>query len=195
MDLDEVWRHIDEQRGVFCEIAADLSDVQLATQSLCAGWTTRDVVAHLALAHTGPVDVAVGLLRARGSFNAMIHDTAVRRAHSSTVTEDVARVRSFVGSRRKAPVVSPLEPLTDALVHTQDLARPLGIEVSMPTDAALTAAHRVWTMGFPFDAQKRFRGRRLVATDVDWAVGEPDGEVTEAPISELLMLVSGRPAR
>ena len=99
-------------------------------------------------------------------------------------------LRAMVGSRRKAPVVSDLEPLIDQLVHGQDMVRVLGRQRSMPTEAAATAAQRVWSTGFPFHAAKRLRGYELVATDHAWRAGE--GRVVEAPIADLLLLVTGR---
>jgi uncharacterized protein (TIGR03083 family) len=190
MDIDEVWRHIDAQRAQFCELVEGLDENQLATTSLCEAWTVRDVAAHLALAQSGARAVAVGLVRARGSFDGMVRDTALRRTAAATVAEDLAAIRAMVGSRKRAPVVSSIEPLTDVLVHTQDVARPLGIDVPMPLDAAATSADRVWSMGFPWFPKRRFRGRRLVAADRDWSVGE--GEVTEAPMADLLLLLTGR---
>ena len=185
-----MWRHIDTQRARFCDLVEGLDEEQLATRSLCEAWTTRDVAAHLALSQSGAREVAVGLVRARGSFDRMIRDTALRRAATATVAEDLAAIRAMVGSRRRVPGVSPIEPLTDVLVHTQDVARPLGIEVTVPLDAAVASADRVWSMGFPWFPRRRFRGRRLVATDTDWSVGE--GEVIEAPMADLLLLVTGR---
>lgn len=63
----------------------------------------------------------------------------------------------------------------------------------MPTDAAMTAADRLWYTGFPFHACRRLAGTRLVATDADFAVGE--GREVAAPIREILLLLTGRPVR
>ena len=119
----------------------------------------------------------------------MIRDTAIRQAQLP-VEEYAGLLRAMRGSRRTAPFVSDLEPMIDELVHEQDMVRPLGRERSMPTEAAATAAQRAWSMGFPFHAEKRLRGYELVATDHAWRAG--DGRVVEAPIADLLMLVTGR---
>lgn len=83
-----------------------------------------------------------------------------------------------------------MEPLIDLLVHGQDICVPLGCHRSMPTDAATAAAERVWAMGFPFHARRRWVGRRLVATDAPFAVGE--GREVAAPIADLLLALTGR---
>ena len=189
MDTAEIWRTIDEQRGQVSELMEGFSESQLLSPSLCAGWTVRDVGAHLSLSHTGLLAAAGCLIRARGSFNRMIHDTAIRK--SSTAQPEIVRgVRSMIGSRRLAPGVTPMEPLTDVLVHTQDMARPLGIEVRMPGAAAVDCTRRVYSSGFPFFARRRLKGFALIADDADLELGEGDAVV--GPVSELLLLVTGR---
>lgn len=75
-------------------------------------------------------------------------------------------------------------------MHTQDICVPLGIDSPMPVEDAAVSARRVWAMGFPFHARKRFGAVRLVATDVDFAVG--NGLEVAAPIADLLMAMTGR---
>jgi hypothetical protein len=131
------------------------------------------------------------LIRAGGSFDRMIRDTAIRQARLP-VEEYPRRLRAMVGSRRTAPFITELEPLTDVLCHGQDMARPLGRAYLMPVDAAVASADRIWNTAFPFWAQRRLRGLELVATDARWRAGA--GVRVEGPISALLLLVSGRPA-
>jgi uncharacterized protein (TIGR03083 family) len=137
----------------------------------------------------------VEAVRARGSFDRMVRDTALRRA-TTPREELVAALRAMVGSRRRAPGISPLEPLLDVLVHGQDITLALGLERSMPLDAATTAATRVWTAPWPvsraFSARRRLRGLHLVADDVDWSVG--DGARVEGPVEALLLVLTGRTA-
>lgn len=194
-DFDAVWAAIDRQRLDLADLLDDLAPAEWEQPSLCAGWRVRDVAAHLALAQTGAGRAALDLLRARGSLQRMIHDTAVR--HAASPTERLtAQIRGMAGSRRTAPGVTPLEPLLDVLVHGQDIAVPLGRPRAMPIDAATTAATRVWDMPWPmsttFAPRRRLAGLRLVATDADWAVG--DGDRLEGPIQALLMVLTARTA-
>jgi len=153
------------------------------------------VAAHLSLAHTGTGQVLADMARARGSFDRMVRDSALRRA-AAPPGELTARIRAMAGSRRLAPGVSHLEPLLDSLVHGQDITVPLGRPRAMPVDAAATAATRVWNLPWPlsraFNARTRLRSLRLVATDADWSVGQ--GAVVEGPIQALLLLLTGRTA-
>jgi uncharacterized protein (TIGR03083 family) len=195
LDVGIVWSVVDGGRLGLAELLGGLSEEQWECPSLCAGWRVRDVAAHLTLAHTGPIAAAVGMARARGSFDRMVRDTARRHAAVPPVRL-IAELRAMVGSRRHAPGVSHLEPMLDVLVHGQDIAIPLGIPCPMPVDAAAAAATRVWTMGWPmsraFRARSRLSGLRLVATDVDWSVGE--GHRVEGPVEALLLLLTGRTA-
>ena len=191
MDLDEVWRSVDAERAGLADLLEDLSPTEWETPSLCDAWRVGDVAAHLTLAHTGYRAALVGAVRARGSFDAMIRDTALRAAGQPR-DEYPRRLRTMVGSRRTAPFLTPLEPLVDVLVHGQDIARPLGRDRPMPTAAAAAAAQRAWDMRFPFRARKRLAGLRLAATDIDWTVGS--GAPVKGPIAALLLLVTGRDA-
>jgi uncharacterized protein (TIGR03083 family) len=195
LSVDGVWKVVDRERLRLADFMADLSDDEWNCPSLCAGWSVREVAAHLALAHTGPVAAAVGMVRARGSVDRMIHDTACRHAAVPTARL-VAELRAMAGSRRRAPGVSHLEPMLDVLVHGQDVAVPLGRSLAMPVDAATAAATRVWTMGWPmsraFRARTRLRGLELVASDTAWSAGE--GLRVEGPVQALLLLLTGRAA-
>jgi uncharacterized protein (TIGR03083 family) len=191
VDRDEVWRAIDEERLSLTGLLDSLSDQEWETPSLCAGWRVRDVAAHLTLAQMRTVPAVVGAVRARGNFNRMIYDTAVRQARLP-VSEYAPRLRAMAGSRRKAPGVSHLEPLIDVLVHGQDIAIPLGRPRAVPVRAAVAAADRVWPNLFPWRAERRLRGFRLAATDCSWSAG--DGLLVEGPIAAILLLLTGRRA-
>ena len=189
MDVDEVWRAIDAERASLAELLEQLTPEQWDTASLCAGWRVREVGAHLTLAQMGPAQAVLNLARAGGSFNRMIRDTAVRQARLP-VQDYPALLRAMIGSRRKAPGITALEPLCDALVHGQDMAVPLGLDRPMPLPAAAAVGTRVWQMGFPFGARRRLAGFRLSATDCGWTTGE--GDPVEGRMADLVLLLTGR---
>ncbi|BBX69029.1 maleylpyruvate isomerase family mycothiol-dependent enzyme [Mycolicibacterium psychrotolerans] len=193
MDEQTVWRHIGTQRRELADLieavdagAPDVWD----TPSLCDGWTVRDVAAHLTHGTLPLPRMLFEAARSGFRFNAVVDRMA--RADRSTPAEIASTLRTVADSRRHPPGTSAVEPLIDVLVHGQDLCVPLGIDRPMPTDAAVTAAQRAWDMGFPFRARQRCAGRRLVATDADFAVGE--GREVAAPIRDLLLLLTGRQA-
>ncbi len=189
MERDEVWRTIDQQRAELADLMETFTEADWETPSLCEGWRVREVAAHLTLAQMGLLPALGEIVRARGSFNAMIRDTALRQAERP-VSDYPVLLRAMVGSRKKAPFVSDLEPLIDQLVHGQDMVVPLGRTREMPPAAAAAGAQRAWDLNWPFRVKKRLHGFRLSATDHDWTVG--DGLLVQGPIRALLMLVAGR---
>jgi len=191
MERDQVWQAIDDERASLAALLDDLSEQEWETPSLCARWRVRDVAAHLTLAQIGVLPAVVAAARARGNFNRMIHDTAVRQARRP-VREYAPRLRAMAGSRKKAPGVSHLEPLIDVLVHGQDIAIPLGRARPVPARAAMAAADRVWPDLFPWRAARKLGGFRFAATDCSWTAG--DGDLVEGPIAAILLLLTGRNA-
>ncbi|MEU4419037.1 maleylpyruvate isomerase family mycothiol-dependent enzyme [Actinoplanes sp. NPDC024001] len=193
MEPQECWTAIAGQRRAVAELLAGLATAEWETPSLCAGWRVRDVAAHLAMTPLppGPLIMAAEAIRAGGRFHRFNHVMAVRHAQRPT-TELVAELREHAGSRRLPAVTTVSNALFDVLVHSQDIAVPLGRRLPMPTRAAAAGATRVWTMGWPFWARRRFRGVRLTATDTDWSVGA--GPEITGPIEALLLLLTGRAA-
>ncbi|MFJ8959600.1 maleylpyruvate isomerase family mycothiol-dependent enzyme [Lentzea sp. NPDC102401] len=192
MDETQIWQTIDSERAATADLLAGLTDVEWTYPSLCEGWTVREVAAHLSLAHRIRIGTAFkAFVRARGSFNRMVDRTARDEARRPAA-ELVAELHGAVGFHRLAPGQTLKNALMDTMVHTQDIALPLGIERHMPLDAAVVAADDLWRIGFPFHARRRLAGHRLVATDVDWAAGE--GAEISGPIEALVMLLAGRTA-
>lgn len=193
MKTEESWAVIASQRRSLAALLDSLSGEQWESPSLCDGWRVRDVAAHVAMAALppSPALLLVGAVRARGNIDRLNHDVAVRAAQRP-VAEIAGTLRQHADSRRLPVVANHRNVLFDILVHGQDIARPLGIDRPMPIPAAAAGAERVWTMGWPFWAQRRLRGIRLVADDADWAVGS-GAEVT-GPVSALLLVLTGRPA-
>jgi uncharacterized protein (TIGR03083 family) len=191
MDLDDVWRCIDTERASLADLLDDLAPAEWETPSLCDAWRVRDVAAHLTLAHSRLREVIVPAIRAGGSFDRMVRDSALRVGPLPDA-EYGRRIRAMVGSRRRAPFVSPVEPLLDVLVHGQDIALPLGRDRPAPPVPAALAAQRVWDLHFLFRARKRLAGLQLRATDGDLVLGE--GAPVEGTTGDLLLLVAGRTA-
>jgi hypothetical protein len=79
-------------------------------------------------------------VRAGFRYDVIVRDTAL---HSPLTHEEiVARLRSFLGARRRVAFITDLEPLIDILVHNQDIARPFGVDHPIPPHAAAAAADR-----------------------------------------------------
>lgn len=181
------------ERLSFADLLEDLDEHEWSVNSLCAGWTVQEVAAHLTMSTRLTLGVTIrGAVRSGGSFDRMENRFARERAVRFTSAELIAQIRETAASPRRAPGAKPLDPLLDALVHGQDIARPLGRQRAVPVEPALAALEHARTSAF-YGARKRFRGLRLVATDADWAAGDGAEEI-RGPVSDLLLLATGRPA-
>ena len=189
MDREQSWQVIAEQRLGLAHLLEGLSDAEWEQPSLCAGWRVRDVAAHVA-----PTGSRAGVDARRrdpgaGSFHRLNHDIAVR--HAARPTRDiVAELRAYADSRR-LPVVTNYRNIGfDVLVHTQDIAIPLGRDYPMPPRPRWPVPS-VWTMGWPFWARRRLRG--AAARHRHRLVRRCWGRL-RGPIAMLLLLLTGRTA-
>ena len=192
MNRDQIWQAIDAQRTSLTSLLEHLSDDEWAHPSLCAGWTVRDVAAHLTLQQLGPGATLGMMLKWQGSLERTIQHAARLRAATLTTRQIIAEIRGMTGSRRHTVGVTYLETLTDILVHSQDIALPLGRHLTMPPDAAAVAATRVLSMRWPppLPSARKMAGVRLTATDTSWSAG--DGPEVRAPMAALLLICCGR---
>jgi uncharacterized protein (TIGR03083 family) len=196
---DELWPAIDTQRLRTADLLDELTPAEWETPSLCAGWTVRDVAAHLTLQQLTLSDGLRSMLRHPGSLNHVIHASARDQARLPT-DRLVAGIRDMVGCRRHNVGVTPLETLIDVVVHGQDIAIPLGRELAVLPSAATTVADRLWwsrstRMGrlkSKVFADVDQRGLRFVATDTDWSAG--DGEEVRGSLLAIVLALTGRPA-
>ena len=195
-----LWAGVDDQRTRTTRMLEGLTPEQWDHPSWCDGWSVRHVAAHLTMQQQTFGDL-VGFIARHPrmlrsvTLNATIHDSAVIRAQELSTAQITDAIRATIGSRRHNSFVTPLETLTDALVHSQDIAGPLGLDLEMrPAPCALAASRRWDTRGswmawvnrrLPLD------GHRFRATDTDWERGH--GPEVAGPIGAILLLITGRP--
>jgi uncharacterized protein (TIGR03083 family) len=188
MDSDEVWRHIDRERGFLADLLESLPAQDWERQSLCESWTIRDVGAHVSMAEARVRDILWPAIRSGFSYNGMVRRAAL--SNPASHEKIVATIRGFERTHRLAPFVTELEPLLDITVHVQDVCIPLGIEREIPVDVAAVTATRMLSLRGPMRLWKAPSGVRFVASDVDWSYG--DGRVVEAPMQAILLGIMGR---
>ncbi len=190
MEKHRVWEHIDHERQYLRDLLAGLDPDQWEHPSLCTGWRVREVAAHVVSSPaTSPGQAALALLRAKGNLNKMI-DTMAHEAAAASAAEIVARYDQYAGSRRRPPGTVVLDPLCDVLVHTQDIARPLGIDYQPDPEVVALCLSRARQAALAFGTRALVRGHRFEATDADWSAGR--GDLLRGPALELLLLLTGR---
>lgn len=187
-----MWTHIHAERAALASTLASLPADQWEQPSLCPGWTVKDVAAHvISNPQIRLVDVAGLFARNLGrSYNAMI----LREAQKLGAEQDRDRIltdfAAYADSRKHVPTTTVIEPLVDALVHHQDILRPLGLTHEMHPEAAAIAADRCRLLSGLMGSRRVVKSVRMVATDVDWARGR--GPTLSGPMQELLMVCAGR---
>ena len=193
MDQGEAWAAIDEQRRALVRLLESLSAEEWDQPSLCDGWTVRQVAAHLALQNAPWSAMPRAMVDAvrYGGMNGAIHAMACRHARLA-VEVIIAEIGDRIGVHRPLPTVTFRESAIDYLVHGQDIALPLGRDMTMSRELALLAADRVWSTPRMFHARKKLGCYRLVADDASWSAGQ--GQEVCGPIGALLLLLTGRPA-
>ncbi|TKV28475.1 maleylpyruvate isomerase family mycothiol-dependent enzyme [Arthrobacter sp. NamB2] len=191
MQPDEIAVAVRAERQHLCGFLETLDDAEWTAPSLCSAWTVREVVAHLTIPTRASVGfLVVAAIRARGNFHRMIADTARIRAARFTAAELVQQLRESAESSRRIPGSAPMDPLTDLLVHGQDIAQALGRAYRVRLDVAVPVLTYV-VGNRMLGAPERLLGLELVATDAEWSSGE--GLRVEGSVKDLLLVAAGRP--
>jgi uncharacterized protein (TIGR03083 family) len=188
--MDDYWSAVTAMRLTVADLLEELTPQEWDRPSLCQGWRVRDVAGHLSLV---PTLTTWELLRAapRCGFDPhRINTLLARRYGDRSIGSIVSRIRDHAGDRRTAKVLDVRDSLFDVVVHSQDIAVPLGRTVDVPVASARAGLDRVWEMGWPFRARRRLSGWQLRATDTDWQRGE--GPLVEGTALALLLLLTGR---
>jgi uncharacterized protein (TIGR03083 family) len=193
VDGDAIAAAVTAERLSLCDLLDTLAADDWRTTSLCPAWTVHDVVAHLTLTTRDTAwDLVKGVIKARGSWDRMNTDSACEQARRFAPAELVQQLRDTAASTRRAPMSSPLDPLTDVLVHAQDIARPVGRTHAMAPDHVVPALDHAITSRW-YGGAKRFAGLTLIATDTDWSFGDGPDEA-RGSAGDLLLAATGRAA-
>ena len=179
------------QRHRLIGVLDDLSDEQWNVQSLCEKWRVRDVVGHL----TSILDISAGRFLWRSIRARSFDDYAAVVAcdyGSQDPDQLLAKYRHLANRQFAPPIIGPIAPLTDVLVHTRDIERPLGLPASLHPEG-LRAALDFCSGGRAFGVvpRKRTKGLRFEATDMDWSAG--DGALVSGPAEAILLAIANRP--
>lgn len=140
----DLFAAIETERHRLADELETFTDEQWATQSQCEGWDVRHVAAHTVLPFnlTKPAFL-MGIVRARFDFDRFFFAKTGQLAASMTTGEVIAQLRANADNRWTPPGPYGAEvPLTEIIVHGQDIRRPLGMACPVPDetiDVALRA--------------------------------------------------------
>jgi len=195
----------DERRDLG-QLLQELTPERWEQDSLSAGWTVRDLVAHL-LAWD---DLLLYRSR-REHLRALLRFATLYATSLGSMTRFNRRLQRQVGELGPAELLrrfgaddgpdlkwlfdrtNPGAHLAEYVIHHQDVRRPLGLAREIPPERLVAALNGVTKLpDVRLSAWRRLRRRRWEATDVDWQRGR--GPVVRAPGEAILMALAGRTA-
>lgn len=190
----DLFAEIADERRALAEVIEQLSDDQLATGSLCGSWSVKEVGGHLILAMVTSLPKLITTMIVKGGSFDRANDALSRQVAAPRSGKEIAAtLRERASFRFTPPGHGPTAPLTDILIHGQDIRRPLGItrdfnEFRLRTALDFLSSPKA-KLGFV--APKKVAGLRFVATDLDWTAGA--GPEVRGTGEALLLAYTGRP--
>ncbi|WP_166997711.1 maleylpyruvate isomerase family mycothiol-dependent enzyme [Paramicrobacterium fandaimingii] len=190
LSTSEVWTLVHTERQRLIADLAPLSLAEWETPSLCRGWSVHDVLAHLVdTATTGKRAFVWSMVRARGDFD-RANDNGVRRFKRDDAQQTLAAFRQ-AEHLQKTPPAHRATRLVEAIVHGEDIRRPLGIPGEYPSGGVHEA------LAYQLRTPASFGGGREIAEGcrlVDAATGDAwgDGPDVTGEAVDLLLAASGR---
>jgi uncharacterized protein (TIGR03083 family) len=172
------------------DLLGSATDAQWNTPSLCEGWRVREVIAHLTMAARYDEDTFMAeLRRCDFDFGRLSNEIASRDAELPS-GELVANLRSEVMQNWTPPGGGYHGALNHVVIHGLDVTVPLGVPRRSPDGTIrvilddLTEGNGHEHFGTSID------GRRLEATDLDWAYGS--GPALHGTAEDLALVLCGR---
>jgi uncharacterized protein (TIGR03083 family) len=185
------WPLIHAEREALIADLGTLTDDQWAAGSLCGDWTVRDVLGHMiATAKMTPPKFVVSMAAAGFRFNAMTAKGVAAEA-TAEPADGLANFRGHMKDTTHPP--GPVEAmLGEAVIHSADIRKPLGMAHEYPEEALVRVADFYRASNLIVGAKQRIDGLTLRATDTDWSTGS--GPEVTGPHLSLILAMTGRPA-
>jgi uncharacterized protein (TIGR03083 family) len=188
---DSPWPTIHAERAALADDLESLTPDQWSTPSLCAGWTVADVLAHqVSTAKMTPGAFFARFAGSGFSFTKFAQKgiAAEGAAGPAAALQELSRVQTWT----KAPPGPKDTWLGEAIVHSEDIRRPLGITREYPIAAVVQVLDFYKNSNILIGTKSRIAGLTLRATDADWTYGS--GPLVEGPVLSLVLAGTGRKA-
>lgn len=189
LSAPEYWELIHAKRARIATMLDGLAAEQWQSGSLCEGWTVEQVAAHLtAAASTGTWAWLRSITLA--GFNADRHNARRLAQHLGRTPHETGKKFRDSMMLTVAPTKDYAAWLGELLVHGQDIARPLGLELVPDLAATREVATFFAVKDFAVNSHKAVKGLALEASDTAFAAGS--GPVVRGPLLDLVMAMAGR---
>jgi len=186
----DTWAMIGAERAALVEALETLAPEDWDQPTLCAGWSVRDLVAHIDVAACQtPARFLKGMAVSGFRFNTMV-EKDIRTMSSGKAPADLVDVLRSRVATRNGPPGPELAMLGEVVVHGEDIFRSLGSYRHHPVAHVVAVADFYKGSNLLTGTKKRISGLTLRATDADWSHGI--GPEVTGPMIALVLAMSGR---
>lgn len=186
------WEMVRAEQRECTALFRSVSGHEWQVESLCTGWSVRDMLSHIASAVTTDPAQAVRAIRLRNDvhrLNQAVIDAWSRRDPTRLIDKLERNKVPAAGQRILGPGLS----LRAMLIHQQDIRRPLGRVRQLDPDRARVVLDVILAdAGGNLGSVERAEGLRFISDDVEWFHGE--GPEVRGEAETLIMALAGRPS-
>lgn len=190
MNETEYWDLIHTERARLADLLSTLEPEQWALATLCADWTVEQVVAHLSVAaNTGRWAWIRSVVRAGfdpAKHNARLLERSLGGSPEGTLAKFHSSISLTIAPTKDFPAF-----LGEVIVHGQDIARPLELDLIPDAEATVEVARYFASKDFAVKSKTLVKGVRLSAVDADFESGS--GPQVAGRLLDLVMAMAGRP--
>ena len=158
--------------------------------SLCEGWRTREVVAHMTMPARYPGPAFMAELEAAGGDFTRLSNTVAARDGALPVAELVADLRSDELHGWQPPGGGMDGALTHCVIHELDIVEAVPLKRSVPAARIVRVLGLVAAADAPNMFGVDLDGVELRADDLVWSVGS--GATVTGPAQALALVACGR---
>jgi uncharacterized protein (TIGR03083 family) len=180
-----------QERADFLAFLETLTPTEWDADSLCAGWRVRDLLAHVVVYDSFRPSLAWQLVRSGFSVD-RLNIRTVDAWRTRSPSELLNRLRKNLVPGGVTRLIGWKVALQEAVVHHQDVRRPLGRAREIPTERIVAVIECLVDPPFLAAIPKRAEGLRLEATDIGWHTGE--GPLVTGTGEAIMMALAGRPS-
>ena len=183
-----------EARTAFADICDTLTPEQVDGATWCNGWTPHLMAAHIATFIEVPLPKFMfTVAKHKGNFDPAA-DVMARQLAERPMSDLAATIRSKASKKSILPIFPGELTLVDAVVHTEDIRRGLGLP-GEPDPGLVRASLEFMTTSKKakplLETKGLLDGLRFEATDSDWSHG--DGQLVSGRSIDLLLAITRRP--
>lgn len=187
----EIWPLIHEQRNKVGDVLETLSAAEWDSPSLCEGWRVREVVAHLIQTHLVTQRSLISDWIRSGFSLKSSNARGVDRRRGMAPADLLHLYRETAGRTSYLPGQLSYS-LVEAVIHGEDIARPVGRRIEVSPRTLVTVAEIARSTDPILGGKRRSAGLTLRASDISWSPGS--GPDVTGPLASIILAITGRPA-